>query len=186
MYCYLGIYEADSFKTQMVKDRLITDYKKDLEKYCNLTCLAKTLCRQLTPMQSLHVLRYSGGLIHWTKQDLYSLDVLTRKQLTLHRAFNQKGDVDRLYILRSLGGRGLLSIEDSIVGEERSLSAYMSLTPEPLLKLVKTYTFPCHQVYLAMNIKRVSLNVTRSYMLLNHFMDNTGLEPRDFEWSGHS
>ena len=64
------------------------------------------------------VMRYSGGIVHWTKQDLYSLDVLTRKQLTLHR------DVNHLYIPCALGGRGLLSIEDSIVGEEQNLSAY--------------------------------------------------------------
>ena len=60
------------------------------------------------------VLRYSGGIIHWTKEDLHSLDVLTRKQLTLHRAFHCKGDVNFLYIPRALGGRGLLSIEDSM------------------------------------------------------------------------
>ena len=35
----------------------------------------------------------------------------------------------------------IIIIEDSIVGEERSLSAYMSSTPVPLLKLVKPY-FP--------------------------------------------
>jgi len=82
-------------------------------------------------------MRYSGGIIYWNKEDLYSIDVLTRKQLTLHRAFHLKGDVNRLYVPRTLRGRGLLSIEDAIVGKERSLSAYLSSSLEPFLKLVK-------------------------------------------------
>lgn len=62
---------------------------------------------------------------------------LTQKQLTLHRAFHQKDDVNRLYIPHTLGDRGLLSIEDTIVGEERSLNVYLSSSPEPLLRLVR-------------------------------------------------
>jgi len=46
-----------------------------------------------------------------------------------------------LYVSCVLGGRGLLSIEDAIVGEEWSLSAYLSSSSEPLLKLVEEY-FP--------------------------------------------
>ena len=36
-----------------------------------------------------------------------------------------------------LGGRDLLSVEDTIVGEERSLSAYLSSPSEPLLNMVE-------------------------------------------------
>ena len=56
-------------------------------------------------------MRYSGGIIHWIKEDLYSIDVLTRKQLTLHRVFHLKGDVDHLYVLHTLGGKALVSIK---------------------------------------------------------------------------
>ena len=46
--------------------------------------------------------------------------------------------MNRLYIPRALGGRDLLSIEDSIIDEEQSLSAYLLSTSEPL-RLVKTF-----------------------------------------------
>ena len=52
----------------------------------------------------------------------------------------QKGDADHLYIPRTLGGwKGLLSVEDAIVGEEWSLSVYLSSSPEPLLQLVQEH-----------------------------------------------
>ena len=53
------------------------------------------------------ILRYSAGLVEWTQAELCKLDVTTRKLLSLHKAFNINSDVDRLYVPRSLGGRGL-------------------------------------------------------------------------------
>jgi len=61
--------------------------------------------------------------ICWRNYSRKSIDVLTRKQLTLRRTFHQKGDIYRLYVPCVLGGRGLLLVEDAIVGEEWSLSA---------------------------------------------------------------
>jgi len=85
------------------------------------------------------VLRYSGGLIKWSKEDLKCLDILTRKQLTLHRAFHIKGDVDCLYVSRKVRGQGLLSITETISSEERNLSAYTAASSERLLQLIPSY-----------------------------------------------
>ena len=71
------------------------------------------------------LLRYSAGLIHWTKEELYQLDVGTRKLMCLHHAFSMNSDVDRLYVPRSRGGRGLCSVADAIEGECRSLGLYV-------------------------------------------------------------
>ena len=115
----------------------MTYYNKRLRKISRSYLSGQNIVQAINSYAVL-VLRYSGGLIHWTKQDLFSLDVLTRKQLTLHRAFHKKGDVDRLYIPCNLGSRCLLSIEDSIVGEKRSLSACHRLLSlgEDILSLV--------------------------------------------------
>ena len=95
---------------------------------------------------AISVLHYSGGLIRWTKEDLRGLDVLTRKQLTLHRSFHIKGDVDRLYVSRKTGGRGLLSVTETILGEEGNLMAYVASLSERLLQLV-----PAHIWFLVQN-----------------------------------
>jgi len=69
---------------------------------------------------------------------MYKLDVQTRKLLTLHRAFNRNSDIDRLYVHRTLGGRGLLSVSDAIRKECNSLGYYLSKSAEPLLQQVSS------------------------------------------------
>ena len=44
--------------------------------------------------------------------EICDLDVTTRKILMMAGAFHAASDIDRLYIQRSKGGRGLRSIED--------------------------------------------------------------------------
>ena len=65
----------------------------------------------------------------------------------------------------------MLSIEDSIMGEERSLSAHFLSTSEPLLRLVKTF-FTFHWAYLEVSTRKVLSGAIRSYILLNHYMDS--------------
>ena len=52
-------------------------------------------------------------------------DRRTRKLMTMHRALNPKSDVARIYLSRKEGGRGLISVEDTvklaILGLERYL-----------------------------------------------------------------
>ena len=42
------------------------------------------------------------------------MDQRTRKLMTMHTALYPRDDVDRLYVSRKDGGRGLASIEDSV------------------------------------------------------------------------
>jgi len=40
--------------------------------------------------------------------------IATRKLFTLHKCFSRIDDVGRLYVPRTLGGRGLLSVQDTV------------------------------------------------------------------------
>ena len=63
-------------------------------------------------------MQYSAGLVNWTKEELYKLDVGTRKLMCLHHIFStNSSDNDRLYVPRSQGGRGLCSVADVTKGE---------------------------------------------------------------------
>ena len=53
------------------------------------------------------------------------LDRLTRKQLTLYKVQHPWADVDRLYVSRKKGGKGLLSVADIVSLEKHSLSVYV-------------------------------------------------------------
>ena len=42
------------------------------------------------------------------------MDLKTRKLMTMHKALHPRDDIDRLYVSRREGRRGLASIEDSV------------------------------------------------------------------------
>ena len=63
---------------------------------------------------AISLLRYSAAFVSWRKSELQAIDRKTRKLLTIYGALHPKSDVDRLYIPRKEGGRGLISIEDCV------------------------------------------------------------------------
>ena len=52
--------------------------------------------------------------MEWRRGELKEMDRSTREVMNMHRALHPKDSVERLYLPRKEGGRGLLSIEDSI------------------------------------------------------------------------
>ena len=42
--------------------------------------------------------RYSAGIIDWSKDELKSMDFKTRKILSMHGAFHEKSSTYRLYL----------------------------------------------------------------------------------------
>ena len=48
------------------------------------------------------------------------MDRKTRKLLTIYRSMHPQGDVDRTYLKRKKGGRGLISVEECVILEKTS------------------------------------------------------------------
>ena len=63
---------------------------------------------------AVSLIRYSAAFVSWRKSELQAIDRKTRKLFTMYGALHPKSDVDRLYIPRKEGGRGLISIEDCV------------------------------------------------------------------------
>ena len=82
--------------------------------------------------------RYGVGIINWTKNELQEIDRNTWKLLTiyLYSSFHPQADSDRLYMSRKEGGRGLISIEDSVHAEIESLSQYVDKIKERVMEAV--------------------------------------------------
>ena len=53
------------------------------------------------------------------------MDQRTRKLMTMHKALHSRDDVDRLYVSRREGGRGLASIENSLDTSIQRLEDYI-------------------------------------------------------------
>ena len=65
------------------------------------------------------------------------IDRGTRKLFTIHGALDPKSDVDRLYIPRKKGGRGLISIEDSFELAVSGLEDYVHGSQEGLINAAR-------------------------------------------------
>ena len=79
------------------------------------------------------MLRYSAAFLGWTKEEIHQLDRKTRKLLTMHGGLHPKSNVDRWYIPRKEGGRGLLNVEDVINLAVIGLERYVCNSNERLL-----------------------------------------------------
>ena len=84
------------------------------------------------------MIRYTSGRVDWAIAELEDLDRKTRKLVTAHRTLHPQSDIDRLYLPRRIGGRGLLQIRQTVKEEIRNLSEYISSSTESALKDVIT------------------------------------------------
>jgi len=85
------------------------------------------------------VLRYSFGIVNWHQEELQKLDQKTRELLNIHGQHHPKADVDRLYVPRKQGGRGLMKLEAAHAVEITKLVEYVDRKEDPLIQVVRTH-----------------------------------------------
>ena len=86
---------------------------------------------------AVSLLRYSAAFVSWRKSEVQAIDRKTRKLFTIYRALYPKSDVDKLYIRRKEGGRGLISIEDCFELAIRGLEVYVHESEERLIQAAR-------------------------------------------------
>ena len=70
---------------------------------------------------AVSTVKYPAGIIKWTKKELQQIDRKTTKLIIIYRGIRSKSYVDRLYMPRSDGGRGLVSAKDCVEEEKCNL-----------------------------------------------------------------
>ena len=131
-YKYLGILEADKFLEEKMKLNVSKEY---------ITRLRKVLKSKLNGGNIIHgvntwavsLSRYSVAFVSWRKSELQAIDRKTRMLFTIYGALHPKSDVDRLYIPRKEGVRGLIPIEDCVELAIRGLEVYVHGSEERLI-----------------------------------------------------
>ena len=68
------------------------------------------------------------------------MDQRTRKLMTMHKALHPRDDVDRLYVSRKQGGRGLASIEDTVDVSIQRLEDYIEKHERGLITIIRIDT----------------------------------------------
>ena len=71
------------------------------------------------------VVRYSESFLKWTREGIKQMDQRKRKLMTLNKVLNHGDAVDRLYVSRKEGRKGLASIEDSVDASIQRIKDYI-------------------------------------------------------------
>ena len=135
-YKYLGILRADKFLEEKMKLIVSKEYIRRLRKVLKSKLNGGKLVRGVNTW-AVSLLRYSIAFASWRKSELQAIDRKTKRLFTIYGALHPKSDVDRLYIPRKEGGRGLISIEDCVELAIRGLEKYVHGKEERLIQAAR-------------------------------------------------
>ena len=80
------------------------------------------------------VIRYSAGIVDWKDSELLNMYRKTGKVLNMYPALHTRSNVGRLYLPHSEGGNCLLSLEECVNAEKRSLGQYQTMNNDEWLR----------------------------------------------------
>ena len=123
-YKYLGILEADKFLEEKMKLNVLKEYIRRLRKNLKSKLNVRNLVHGVNTW-AVSLIRYSAAFVSWRKSELQAIDRKTRKLFTMYGVLHTKSDVDKLYIPRKEGERGLISIEDCVELAIRGSEVYV-------------------------------------------------------------
>jgi len=135
---YLGIEDNCDIQHKNKKEKLKKEYLMRLRLVLGTELSAKNKI-QANGSLAVPVLRYSVRIVNWHQEELQKLDWETRKLLTIHGQHHPKTDVDRLYVPRKQGGRGLMQLEAAHTVEITKLVEYVDRKGDPLIQVVRTH-----------------------------------------------
>jgi hypothetical protein len=149
-YKYLGIQQLLTQSKDKIKQNLTKSYfyrlKLILSSSLNATNKIKSINSWCTP-----ILMYSFGIVGWSNTELQSLDRKTRVMMTEFRMHHPKSAIERIYLPRKQGGRGLLNLEISASKQITNLKNYF---------ISKSSTSPLHKTIVNIDVKLSPLNLS--------------------------
>ena len=135
-YKYLGVLEVNGIMQKEMKELISKEYFRRLKKILKSKLNGTNIILAINSW-AVSLVRYGAGIIEWTKEELLNMDRKTRKKLTMYGGFHPKSNVNRLYLSRNDGGRGLISIEDCVHGEMNGFAFYVKNKQEALYREIE-------------------------------------------------
>ena len=125
----MGIVELDKIEENEIEGKTVKEYKR------RLRLVPKSKLNERNKTTAINVwavaaFRYGAGILLWKESELKDVDRKSRKTIAMYGAFHSKSDLDRLYIKRKEGGRGLMSVERCVREEQNSLGFYVNNSGE--------------------------------------------------------
>ena len=135
-YKYLGILEAEDISTEKIKEKAKAEYLRRTRKVLESKLKSGNLFKAISTC-AVSLFRYSAAFMARKKEEISEIDRRTRKLLTLRKAHHPKDDVQRLYIKRKEGGRGLISIEECVEDATAGLHHYIQNNQEIIREIIR-------------------------------------------------
>ena len=119
-----------------MKDKIQKEYPRRTRKLLETKLSSRNLIKGINTW-ALPLVIYSGPFLKWTKDELKQMDQRTRKLMTMHKALHPRDDVDRQYVSRKEGGRGLPSIENSVHASIQRLKDCIKKQEQELIAAIR-------------------------------------------------
>ena len=137
-YKYLGISENAGINHNQMKDKIRKEYLRRTRLVLKSQLNSKNKIMAINSI-AVPVLTYSFPIVNWKLSEIRRIDAKTRKLFTMHRAHHPKADVERLYLKRWQGGRGLLQLELELKMSFIGMDKYLKITTDWMLQSVKAH-----------------------------------------------
>ena len=136
-YKYLGINEGSG-----IQHASMNEIRKECYRRVRAVLKSELNARnKVLAINSLAVpvATYSYNVLNWNMSELKNIDRKIRKLLSCNRMHHPKADVDRLYLPRAQGGRGLIQFELAYKTTTIGLAKYLEISNDWMLKLVENH-----------------------------------------------
>ena len=137
-YKYLGIEESGGISHNKMKENIRKEYYRRVRKILQTELNSRNRILAVNSL-AVPVVTFSFNVVNWTLADISKMDIKTRKLLTMNRMHHPKADVQRIYLPRSEGGRGLIQLESSYKITTIGLKCYLQSSSEMLLQCVNVH-----------------------------------------------
>ena len=134
MQKYLGVDESKEIQHAAVKEKIRKECYQRVREILKKELNSANRIEAINTL-TIAVVTYSFSIINWTITEIRRLDKKIRKLLTCNRIHHPKADVDRLYIPRNEGGRGMIQLELSYKTSTIGQHKYLTATTDWMLQL---------------------------------------------------
>ncbi|MXP61693.1 hypothetical protein [Pantoea sp. Taur] len=145
-YKYLGFGQLLKFKKSN-KDNFKDEFKRRIRKLLKTYLSAGNLIKAINTW-AIPVLTYTFGVLKWSNTELEELNRLVRVLFTSERKRHPKSSVERMYLPRKQGGRGLICLLRSCREQEHHLRDSFLQNTSPVWTAIKSLD----SAYTALNL----------------------------------
>ncbi|KAI5727844.1 hypothetical protein M8J77_007609 [Diaphorina citri] len=135
-YKYLGLQQNLNINESDTKKQFAEKFIERVKIIMNTELYSKNKILAINAW-AVPVIAYTFGVINWSRTDLQALNRKVRTIMTQYRSHHPQSAVERLYLPRLLGGRGLLDLEAQHAKEIDRLRKYFDKKIDPFIIHVK-------------------------------------------------